>query len=78
MDTARALERIAGVTGPVTGVETVGLRAACGRIRADDIVAGRDVPGRDNSAVDGVGVIDLDDALAIADYIIGHLGLKAG
>ena len=42
MSTAEALERIAEVTGPVTGAETVGLRAACGRIRAEDTVAGRD------------------------------------
>ncbi len=62
MDTADALERIAEVTGTVTGVETVGLRAACGRILAKDVVADRDVPGHDNSAVDGYAVYfdDLD------------------
>ncbi len=62
MSTAEALERIAEVTGPVTGVETVGLRAACGRILAEDVVADRDVPGHDNSAVDGYAVYfdDLD------------------
>ena len=40
-------------TAPVTGVETAPLAAARGRVLAEDIVAPRDVPPHDNSAVDG-------------------------
>ncbi|MYF07414.1 MAG: molybdopterin molybdenumtransferase MoeA, partial [Rhodospirillaceae bacterium] len=40
----------------VAEVETVALRAALGRILADDIRAGRSVPPHDNSAVDGYAV----------------------
>lgn len=39
--------------GPVTGVETVALAAAGGRIVAEPIVAGHPVPAHTNSAVDG-------------------------
>ncbi|MCZ6765196.1 MAG: molybdopterin molybdotransferase MoeA [Alphaproteobacteria bacterium] len=62
MTTAEALDRIAEVVTPVTGTEDLGLRAACGRILAEDVIAGLDVPGHDNSAVDGYAVYfaDLD------------------
>ncbi len=62
MTTAEALERIAAVTVPVTDAEAVGLRAAAGRILAEDVVAPVDVPPHDNSAVDGYAVFydDLD------------------
>ncbi|MFO0985865.1 MAG: gephyrin-like molybdotransferase Glp [Alphaproteobacteria bacterium] len=43
-------------TAPVTGVETAPLAAARGRVLAEDIVAPRDVPPHDNSAVDGYAV----------------------
>ncbi|MEE8204260.1 MAG: molybdopterin molybdenumtransferase MoeA, partial [Alphaproteobacteria bacterium] len=49
MTTAEALERIAAVTVPVTDAEAVGLRAAAGRILAEDVVAPVDVPPHDNS-----------------------------
>ncbi len=59
-DEALALlgERIA----PVTGTERVALRHGLGRILAEDVRAGRDVPPLDNSAVDGYAVYfdDLD------------------
>ena len=62
MSTAEALDRISALARPVTGVEQVGLRAACGRILAEDVGADRDVPPHDNSAVDGYAVFfdDLD------------------
>ncbi|MSO93147.1 MAG: molybdopterin molybdenumtransferase MoeA [Rhodospirillales bacterium] len=41
---------------PVAGMETVPLRACSGRILAEDVVAARDVPPHDNSAVDGYAV----------------------
>ena len=40
----------------VTGTETVSLRQAAGRILAEDVIAERDVPPHDNSAVDGYAV----------------------
>ena len=57
-----ALERIARVARPVTGTERVPLRAASGRILAEDVVSERDVPPDDNAAVDGYAVYfdDLD------------------
>jgi molybdopterin molybdotransferase len=47
---------------PVVGTETLPLEAAQDRILATDIVAGFDVPGHDNAAVDGYAVYgeDLD------------------
>jgi len=50
---AQALTVIAGQYSPVTGSETMPLADACGRILAEDIVAGIAVPAADNSAVDG-------------------------
>jgi molybdopterin molybdotransferase len=77
-------ERIA----PVSGRETVPLRAAAGRVLADDVVAPVDLPPFDNSAVDGYAVRaqDLDSArdsrLTIVDRVAaGHAAghaLKAG
>jgi molybdopterin molybdotransferase len=64
----------------VAGIEPVGLRRACGRILARELVAGRPIPGFANSAVDGYAVRfdDLDPAgetrLRAADRIAaGHL-----
>ena len=53
MTTAEALALISERIGPVTESETVGLRNAINRTLAEDIVAQRDVPPCDNSAVDG-------------------------
>jgi molybdopterin molybdotransferase len=69
---------------PVTGIETVALREAAGRVVAADVVAPVDVPPFDNSAVDGYAVraADLDDAretaLAIVDRVAaGHAAAHA-
>jgi molybdopterin molybdotransferase len=56
MTTAEALARIAEVASAVTDGETVALRAAAGRILAEDVIAGHDVPPHDNTAVDGYAV----------------------
>jgi molybdopterin molybdotransferase len=79
---------IAECVAPISGQETVTLRAAAGRVLAQDIVAPVDVPPFDNSAVDGYAVRaeDLDrdheTALAVIDRITaGHAAshsLKAG
>jgi molybdopterin molybdotransferase len=53
MPMAEALALLEERIVTIDGVEDVGLRAARGRTLAEDIVAGRDVPPHDNSAVDG-------------------------
>jgi len=50
---ADALTVIAGSYELATGIETVGLGAAYGRVLVADVVAPIAVPGADNSAVDG-------------------------
>jgi molybdopterin molybdotransferase len=48
-----ALGRIQQRITPVVDAETVALRAAAGRILANDLIAPMDLPPHDNSAVDG-------------------------
>ena len=48
-----ALARILAEVKPVTGVETVPVRAALGRVLAEDVVSPIDVPAHTNSAMDG-------------------------
>lgn len=52
----RALELILNRVIPVQGIEWVPLRAAAGRVLAEDIVSGANVPAHTNSAVDGYAV----------------------
>ncbi len=67
-----ALEILLDRLHPVADTENVALRAAAGRIVAADVVAARDVPPHDNSAVDGFAVYfgdlstDTDTTLPIA------------
>jgi molybdopterin molybdotransferase len=61
---------------PVEGVECVPLRDALWRFLADDVVAGRDVPPRDNSAVDGYAV-HFDDLSATAPTRLPVVGRAA-
>jgi len=58
-----ALGDLLGRLGTVVGTESVPLMDALGRILAADLVAGRDVPPADNSAVDGYAVA-FDDLAA--------------
>jgi len=58
-----ALKLLIERTEAVTGTETVPLAAALGRVLAEDLVAPRDVPPHDNSAVDGYAVY-FDDLAA--------------
>src|SRR6185312_5535409 len=60
VDRARALIR--EFLSPVTAVERVHVRAALDRVLAVDVVSPLDVPGHDNSAMDGWAVryADLD------------------
>ena len=56
LTTEEALAQLADRLAPVVDSETVGLRAACGRILAHDLVADHTVPPYDNAAVDGYAV----------------------
>lgn len=55
-----ALEELERTTLPVVGVESVPLRAALGRVLAEDVASDRNVPPHDNSAVDGYAVFHAD------------------
>ena len=61
---------------PVVDTEKVALRAAAGRIAAADVVAARDVPPHDNSAVDGFAVY-FDDLSADTDTTLPVAGRAA-
>jgi molybdopterin molybdotransferase len=56
MPVAKARELIASVLTPVTAIERVPVRTALGRVLAEDFVSPVDVPGNDNSAMDGYAV----------------------
>ena len=62
MPVERARELIRRFLTPVTAIERLHIRAALGRTLAEDIVSPIDVPGHDNSAMDGWAVrfADLD------------------
>lgn len=64
MTTAEALALLARKVGRVTESEAVSLHDGLGRILAESVAAGADVPPHDNSAVDGYAVFfdDLDPA----------------
>lgn len=70
-------------TKPVEGVEDVSLRAAAGRVIAEDIAARLDLPPFDNSAVDGFAVRHADIAagdtrLTVVDRVTaGHTATHA-
>lgn len=59
-----ALDRLRARFVPAVGTEAVPLREALGRVLAEDLVAARDVPPHDNSAMDGYAVrsADLDSS----------------
>ena len=53
MPVDKAREFISKVLTPITATERVHIRAALGRVLAEDIISPLDVPGHDNSAMDG-------------------------
>jgi molybdopterin molybdotransferase len=63
MPVAKAREFIARFLAPVTAVERLNIRAALGRVLAEDVISPLDVPAHDNSAMDG--------------YAVRHADLKA-
>jgi molybdopterin molybdotransferase len=60
MPVVKAREVIARFLAPVTATERVGVRAALGRVLAEDVVSPLDVPAHDNSAMDGYAVRHAD------------------
>jgi molybdopterin molybdotransferase len=71
MPVAKARAYIRAFLRPVTTVERLHVRTALGRVLAEDIDSGIDVPGHDNSAMDGYAVrfadlkSDADSALRV-------------
>jgi molybdopterin molybdotransferase len=53
MPVDKAREFIRAFLQPVTGTERVAIRAALGRVLAEDVISPLDVPAHDNSAMDG-------------------------
>ena len=77
VDLARAA--ILACLAPVEGTERVPVRDALGRVLAEDIVPAIDVPGHDNSAMDGYAVrgADLGDAEVVLSQVGTALAGKA-
>ena len=71
---ARANEVIRSFVAPVTEVETLPVRAALGRVLAEDIVSAIDVPSHDNSAMDGYAV-RADDLAPDATTVLEEIGV---
>ncbi len=83
VEAARA--RLETILRPVTGIETVPLQAALGRVLATDVEAQIDVPPHANSAVDGYAVFfddlspDAETALPVTGRVAAGHGLgRAG
>ena len=71
---ARANEVIRSFVKPITGIDQVTLRAALGRVLAEDIVSPIDVPAHDNSAMDGWAV-RFADLSADAEAVLEEIGI---
>jgi molybdopterin molybdotransferase len=77
VDKARATIR--ACLAPVAGTERVPVREALGRVLAQDIVPGIDVPGHDNTAMDGYAVrfADLRAVATVLEEVGAALAGKA-
>src|SRR3972149_9292363 len=71
---ARANEVIRSFVAPITGVETLPVREALGRVLADDIVSPINVPAHDTSAMDGYAV-RADDLASHAPVTLVEIGV---
>ena len=71
---ARANEVIRSFVAPITDVQTLPVRAALGRVLAEDIVSAIDVPSHDNSAMDGYAV-RADDLAPDATTVLEEIGV---
>ena len=75
---ARANEVIRAFVAPITGVETLALRDALGRVPAEDIISPINVPAHDNSAMDGYAVraddLSPDSPVALVEVGVATAG----
>ena len=82
MPVAKARAYIRAFLRPVTTVERLHVRAALGRVLAEDIASGIDVPGHDNSAMDGYAMrfadlkADAEATLAGGRYLVRRQTLR--
>ena len=81
---ARAREIIAGLVSPVVETEVVPIRQALGRVLAADVISPVNVPGHNNSAMDGYAVrfadlaTDKDTPLKLAGTAFAGRGFEGG
>jgi molybdopterin molybdotransferase len=73
MPVGKAREVIGRFLNPVTSTERVGVRAALGRVLAEDVVSPLAVPAHDNSAMDGYAV-RFADLKSDGDVILRNAG----
>ena len=73
MPVDKAREHIRAFLSPVTAVERLHIRAALGRVLAEDVVSPVDVPQHDNSAMDGYAV-RFDDLKPEGEAILKVIG----
>jgi molybdopterin molybdotransferase len=73
MPVAKARALIGSFLSPVTAIERVHVREALGRVLAQDIVSPIDVPGHDNSAMDGY-ALRFADLSTSADTVLARVG----
>ena len=73
MPVDKAREHIRAFLSPVTAVERLHIRAALGRVLAEDVVSPVDVPQHDNSAMDGYAV-RFDDLKSEGEAILKVIG----
>lgn len=73
MPVPKAREYIRAVLKPVSTVERLHIRSALGRVLSDDVISPVDVPGHDNSAMDGYAVrfSDLKQDLEVKLQLVG-------
>ena len=69
----QARKLILGLVEPVAGTERLFVRNALGRVLAEDVLATANVPGHDNSAMDGYAV-RFDDLAAEGDTVLRLAG----
>lgn len=73
MPVDKAREHIRAFLSPVTAIERLHIRAALGRVLAEDVVSPVDVPQHDNSAMDGYAV-RFDDLKPEGESILKVIG----
>jgi molybdopterin molybdotransferase len=73
MPVAKARQYIRAFLTPVTAIERLAIRAALGRVLAEEIRSSIDVPGQDNSAMDGYAMrfADLKADAAVTLQVVG-------